>query len=155
MKILIATDGSTFSQRALEKVCELAKGWDSVSFRVMSVYEAQVPMATEPFAISAEFYQKLDDLARERSEATVQKSVDFIKAHLPNASTNITSEVELGKPAQLIGEAAERWGADLIVVGSHGHGFWGRLALGSVSDAVAHHAPCSVLIVRSRTEEKE
>ena len=61
--------------------------------------------------------------------------------------------MDLGRPAQVIVEAAERWGADVIVAGSHGHGFWGRLAIGSVSDAVLHHAPCSVLVVRSGTEE--
>ena len=152
MKILIATDGSTFSQRALEKICELAKSWDDVSFRVMAVYEAQVPMAAEPFAISAEYYQKLDDFARQRSEETVKKSVEFIKTHLPNAAASITSKVDLGIPAQAIVEAAGTWGADLVVVGSHGYGFWGRLALGSVSDAVVHHAPCSVLVVRSEPE---
>jgi len=49
----------------------------------------------------------------------------------------------------MIVEAAEEWDADMIVVGSHGHGFWGRLALGSVSDAVIHQAPCSVLIAKA------
>lgn len=155
MKILIATDGSNFSQRALEKACELARKWDTVSFRVISVYEAQVPMAAEPFAISAEYFQKLDDFARQRSEASVEKSVEFIKARLPNAAISITSSVELGIPAQVIVEEARRWGADLVVVGSHGYGFWGRLALGSVSDAVVHHSPCSVLVVRPQAEEVE
>ena len=148
MKILIATDGSTFSQQALEKACELAKRWDDVSLRVISVYEAQVPMAAEPFAISAEYYQKLDDFARQQSEAAVKKSIDFIKTHLNNGSTDVTGMVELGIPAQAIVEAAERWGADMVVVGSHGYGFWGRLAIGSVSDAVVHHAPCSVVVVK-------
>ena len=155
MKILIATDGSTFSQQALAKACELAEGWDDVSFRIISIYEPQVPMAAESFAISAEYYQQLDDLAKQRAEATAQKSVDFIKTHLPSASTEITSRVELGIPAQVIVEAAESWDADLVVVGSHGYGFWGRLALGSVSDAVVHHSPCSVLVVRSHNEETE
>jgi nucleotide-binding universal stress UspA family protein len=153
MKILIATDGSNFSQQALEKACELAKGWEGVSFRVISVYEAQGPMAAEPFAISAEYYQQLDNLARQRAEAAAQKSVEFIKTHQTSESSDITSKVELGIPAQVIVEAAESWGADLVVVGSHGYGFWGRIALGSVSDAVVHHSPCSVLVVRSRNEE--
>ena len=53
-----------------------------------------------------------------------------------------------GSPKQAIVEEAERWGADLVVVGSHGRGFWGRLLLGSVSHAVAARANCPVLIVR-------
>ena len=155
MKILIATDGSTYSQQALEKACLLAKGWEGVSFRVISVYEAQVPMAAEPFAISAEYYQQLDDLARERAEAAAQEGVEFIKSHQSSASSDISSRVELGIPAQVIVEAAESWKADLVVVGSHGYGFWRRIALGSVSDAVVHHSPCSVLVVRSQSEESK
>ena len=42
--------------------------------------------------------------------------------------------------------------ADLIVLGSHGYKTWERLLLGSVSNSVVHHAPCSVLIVRSPAE---
>jgi nucleotide-binding universal stress UspA family protein len=149
MKILIATDGSEFSRKALEKACEVAKGLDDVSFRVISIYEPQVPIAAEPYALSAEYFDRLDRLAKERAEECAKEGVAFLNARFPNVG--IDSQVELGSPPQMIVEAAEAWGADLIVVGSHGHGFWGRLALGSVSDAVLHHAPCSVLVVKAET----
>jgi nucleotide-binding universal stress UspA family protein len=47
-------------------------------------------------------------------------------------------------------EEAERWGADLIVLGSHGHGATMRMRLGSVSHRVVLHAPCSVEVIRGR-----
>lgn len=159
MRILIATDGSEFSRKALEKACEVSRGPKEVSFRVISVYEPQVPMAAEPYALSAQYFERLDGLARERAEETARAGVDFLRGNFPNAS--IESVVEFGRPAQMIVQTADDWDADLIVVGSHGHGFWGRLALGSVSDAVLHHAPCSVLVVRgngapaAETWEKE
>ena len=148
MRILIATDGSEFSRKALEKACEIAQGRDEVSFRVVSVYEPQVPMAAEPYALSAQYFERLDGLARERAEETARSGADFIRSKFTNRSFEIESVAEFGRPAQIIVQTADDWGADLIVVGSHGHGFWGRLALGSVSDAVLHHAPCSVLVVR-------
>jgi nucleotide-binding universal stress UspA family protein len=58
-----------------------------------------------------------------------------------------------GSARRTIVEAAEAWGADLIVVGSHGYRSWERMLLGSVSQAVAAHAACSVEIVRCRKEE--
>ncbi|HVF47233.1 MAG TPA: universal stress protein [Pyrinomonadaceae bacterium] len=60
----------------------------------------------------------------------------------------ISHEVLAGPAARRIVEAAEEWKADLIVMGTHGRTFWSRALLGSVSDPVAHHANCSVLIVR-------
>ena len=54
-----------------------------------------------------------------------------------------------GHPKDVILDEAERWGADLIVVGSHGYGTIKRLFLGSVSLAVATNASCSVEIVRT------
>lgn len=155
MKILIATDGSKYSLRAVEKALELSKCWSSVSFRVVSVYEAQVPVAAEPFAMSAEYCQQLDDLAKKRADEASQETVELIRSRFPDASVDITTTVELGIPAQVIVETAEAWGAELVIVGSHGYGFWGRLALGSVSDAVVHHSPCSVLVVRSHNEDAE
>jgi nucleotide-binding universal stress UspA family protein len=50
----------------------------------------------------------------------------------------------------MILDEAERWGADLIVVGSHGYRAWERFLLGSVSQAVVSHAKCSVEVVRCR-----
>ena len=66
----------------------------------------------------------------------------------------ITSEMPTGVPKQVILDEAERWGADLIVVGSHGYSAWDRFLLGSVSNAVAAHAKCSVEIVRCREKSE-
>lgn len=148
MNILIATDGSAFSRKALDKACELANGRNDIHLRVVCVYEPQVPMAAETFALSAEYFDKLGDMARERAETVAREDAEYLKTRFPGGSVEIDHVVELGRPAQMIVEVAAAWGADLIVVGSHGHGFWGRLALGSVSDAVLHQAPCSVLVVK-------
>lgn len=70
----------------------------------------------------------------------------------------ITTKVLSGSPKRVILEEAEAFGADLIVVGSHGYGMFERFLLGSVSQAVALHAKCSVEIVRSsntQTSESE
>jgi nucleotide-binding universal stress UspA family protein len=148
MKILIATDGSEFSRAAIKGGCEIAKGQEPVAVRVISVYEPQQPMATEPFTVSAEHYATLNALAKRRAEDRVNNALELIRKGCDEPKIEISSVIELGKPAEAIIEAAKNWDADLIVMGSHGHGFWGRLTLGSVSDAVVHHAPCSVLIVK-------
>ena len=51
--------------------------------------------------------------------------------------------------------APKWWGADLVVLGTHGHGPAGRFLLGSVAHSVALHAPCSVEVVRSRKAGQE
>lgn len=150
MKILIATDGSDFSRAAAEKCCDLICGPEKASIRIISIYQAQVPMAAEPFAISAEYYGALDKIAENNARTAALQTKEIIRERFPNVEINLSTEVDLGRPAEMIVTAAKDWGADLIVLGSHGRGFWGRLTLGSVSDAVVHHAPCSVLVVRSQ-----
>jgi nucleotide-binding universal stress UspA family protein len=54
-----------------------------------------------------------------------------------------------GNPGQTIKKIAQNWDADLIVMGSRGRTGLSELVLGSVSNYVMHHAPCSVLIVHS------
>jgi nucleotide-binding universal stress UspA family protein len=66
----------------------------------------------------------------------------------------VTCGVLEGLPREEIVNQAEYWGADLIVMGSHGHGPVGRFFLGSVSHAVTQQAPCSVQMVRKRTESE-
>lgn len=146
MKILIATDGSEFSKAAVAEGCKFFKPEDD-EVMIVSAYEDAAPIAAEPFAISAEYYQKLEDAVREQAEEFVEQAESEVRSNFPSAALKLTTRVLCGAPDQQIIELARDWGADLIVVGSHGRGFWGRL-LGSVSTGVVHHAPCSVLIVR-------
>ena len=147
MRIIVATDGSDFSRQAAEKACEYIRDPETTSVKVVSAFEDAYPIAAEPFAVSAEFYQQIIDASENQAATFADMTADFIRSRFRDTDIQVSSEVLKGSPEQRIVEEARRWKADLIVVGSHGRGFWGRL-LGSVSDAVIHHAPCSVLVVR-------
>jgi nucleotide-binding universal stress UspA family protein len=72
------------------------------------------------------------------------------------SEANIKGAFAQGSPRSVILDEAESWGADLVVVGSHGYGAWQRFLLGSVSQAVVSHAKCSVEVVRcKRTTNQE
>lgn len=68
---------------------------------------------------------------------------------MPKDSVVCSTELLAGPATRTICEKADEWNAELIVMGSHGRGFLGGAWFGSVSDKVIHHAPCSVMIVRS------
>ena len=148
MKILIATDGSDFSRAAVEKACETLIDPADAEIKIVSVYEQVTPLAAEPFAVSAEYCQEMMNAARTQSANFVDDAAAAIRQRFPDAELDITTVVEMGAPARVVIDLANEWRPDVIVVGSHGRGFWGRLTLGSVSDAIIHHAPCSVLTVR-------
>lgn len=147
MKILIATDGSDYSKTAIEECCRLIIRPETSDILIVSAFEDTYPIAAEPFAISAEFYQKVTDGLSELAEGFVREGEQIVRDRFPDAKLAISTEVLHGAPDHQIVHKAKEWDADLIVVGSHGRGFWGRM-LGSVSDGVVHHAPCSVLVVR-------
>jgi nucleotide-binding universal stress UspA family protein len=148
MRILIGTDGSDFSKAAVAETC---RSFDltAAEILIVSAYEDAAPIAAEPFAISAEYYQKLEDAVRSQADDFVREAENQLKGLCPGTDPKVSTRVVLGAPDQQLIEIAGEWNADLIVVGSHGRGFWGRL-LGSVSTGVVHHAPCSVLVVRKR-----
>ena len=146
MNILIATDGSEFGRTAAEKACELAAGRQDIAFTIVSAYETPASVAAEPYVGTPEMYQQLIDGLRLLAERAVDEVKSIIEQRFPNAS--VTTVIEMGRAAEVILDAADRVKADLVVVGSHGHGFWGRSLLGSVSNAVIHHARCPVLVVR-------
>ncbi len=145
MKILIATDGSEYSAEAVRKACSFWGPIADTVFKVVSVYEDTRMLAAEPFAVSAEYYQDMAEAARNQANHFAETAAGEITKICPGAS--VTTEVLSGPPGKRIIDLAGEWGADVLVVGSHGRGFWGRL-LGSVSDAATHHSPCSVLVVR-------
>ena len=88
-----------------------------------------------------------------QAKTFIEQAKANLKEICPNIS-DVSSVVLHGGAAQSIVESASEWGADLIVVGSHGYGFWQRTLLGSVSNSVVHHASCSVLIVRRKDDAK-
>jgi nucleotide-binding universal stress UspA family protein len=150
MKILVATDGSEYSKAAIEKCFSLVTNPATTEIKVVSAYEDAYPIAAEPFAISADFYQHIIDAAQNQSKEFASDAAEAIRKHFREAKPAVSFGVLRGSPEQQIVEEAKTWGADMIVVGCHGRGFWGRM-LGSVSDAVVHHAPCSVLVVRNKS----
>jgi len=149
MKILIATDGSDYSKAAVEECCRTIIRPENAEVLIVSAFEDTYAITAEPFAISAEYYQKLADGLNEMATGFVKDAEKTIRERFPAADFVVATEVLRGSPDQQIIEKAKEWGADIIVVGSHGRGFWGRL-LGSVSNGVVHHAPCSVLVVRKQ-----
>jgi nucleotide-binding universal stress UspA family protein len=129
-RVLVATDGSETSTQAVRAVA--ARPWlETSEFRVISV--------EEPWAIASSSRVK-------RKEP--QEAVSTAEQVLRSAGLNVTGEVLSGKPKDAILEQAQKWAADLIVVGSHGRRGFKRLLLGSVSEAVAMNAHCSVVVVR-------
>lgn len=147
MKVLLAIDGSPCSNAAVDVMSRYSLPANS-ELRIISVVEPQVPIAAEPFGVGVDIALEMENLARGLAQQSVEEAVTKIRASESGKNLKITSSVPTGSPKRIIVEEAEEWKADLIVIGSHGYHFWGRMLLGSVSSAVAQHAKCSVLIVR-------
>lgn len=148
MKILIATDGSDFSKAAIKKCIDIVAKIQESPITVLSVYEKLGPIMGEPFGVSREYYDQAEEAAKSLVDRAVKEASEALHSQFPGLRLEISTRVERGRAGRVIVEIAEEWKADLIVMGSHGHGFWARNLLGSVSDSVVHHAPCSVLIAR-------
>jgi nucleotide-binding universal stress UspA family protein len=95
----------------------------------------------------------LEKAERERAESVVNRAVVRLREGVAEreAPLTLTGEVVVGRAAETIIGTAEKWGSDLVALGSHGYRGFTRFLLGSVSYAVASHAHCSVEIVRKPT----
>src|SRR6476620_11845510 len=102
MKILIATDGSEFSTAAVEKCCDLIKLTSQASIKIISAVEDQVPMAAEPFAISADVYKRLDAIAKQNAQTNLTRAAEIIKVRVPGMAARIETATWLGRPAETI-----------------------------------------------------
>jgi nucleotide-binding universal stress UspA family protein len=146
MRILLAVDGSQQSQKTVNEF--IKREWPRNSeVRVISVAHP-VPFIPEPTLGGAAGHVESLKEERKRALRDVAKVAKEIAEQAPGFQ--LTTEVLEGSPKKEIVEEAKRWEADLIVLGSHGHGPAERFLLGSVAQSVALHAPCSVEIVRPR-----
>ena len=150
MKILLATDGSAQSQAAIDMLKNFAfKSGDEM--KIVSVVDMAVPMAIDIYGGYLPDTTEMEKTAREHAEKVLSETCERLEGICKNLT--VTSDVLFGSPESRIVETAEEWGSDLIVVGSHGYSRWERLLLGSVSQSVVHHAPCSVMVVRPPAEQ--
>ena len=142
MNILLATDGSHFSDAAAQNIAKLFRPLDN-EVRVLTVVE---PITTAVIPqMSPGYYPELEGQKPE-AKALVERTAKT----LAEAGFKVSMSVLTGDAKTVILDEAADWGADLIVVGSHGRKGMGRFLLGSVSEAVARHSACSVEIVRGK-----
>jgi nucleotide-binding universal stress UspA family protein len=143
--IVVGTDGSETAGKAVHEAGELAVQLGA-SMEIVSAYE---PVGRQ--RLREEARQVPEDLqwmvsAREDVDATLREAADELKG-LGVKEVNVHARE--GDPADAILDVAEERGSDLIVVGNKGMSGAKRFLLGSVPNKVSHHAPCSVLIIRT------
>jgi nucleotide-binding universal stress UspA family protein len=146
MKILLATDGSEYSEAAVDEIAQrpFPKGSE---VRVLSVFELPTFPIVVPWA-GVDFEDEVQKQAQAQAEKAVKDAGRILRAGKEGTKLKVSTKVVGGSPKQAILDEAESFNADLIVLGSHGHGRIERFLLGSVSFAVVSHARCSVEIVR-------
>jgi nucleotide-binding universal stress UspA family protein len=152
-KILVAIEHSPQNNLVFDSALSLAKKTDAslMLLHVLSEDEAGYPVL--PTYV---YYPMVDDIGSEIYEKKLaeykQSGMDFLR-HLTEKATETGVKTEysqlIGNPGRTICELANNWNADLILVGSRGFKGLKEMFLGSVSNYVTHHAPCSVLIVRN------
>lgn len=148
-KILLATDGTAYSEAAAKAIA--ARPWPPrTEVRVLSVVEVILPtmhaLFEPPFVHSDEVqHLRADALTR------AQEAVARAAAILAPAGLEISESVSvlLDGTKDVILHEARDWGADWLIIGSHGRRGAERLLMGSVSEAIAAQATCSVEVVRA------
>jgi nucleotide-binding universal stress UspA family protein len=142
MKILLAIDESKFSEAAAQAVIRQIKP-DGVEVCVLHVVE---PLLLLPdfHAGTIEELRASEQRLRQRGQELVSRAEQLLRA----AGFTVQTAVEEGDHRGEIIDYAAEWGADLIVLGSHGRKGLDRFFMGSVAEHVARHAACSVEIVR-------
>jgi nucleotide-binding universal stress UspA family protein len=148
VKILLAIDGTSCSDAAVEIVA--GRLWPArTEVRVISVVKPHVSLASGTPGPSIKYYKEAEMAEHQQALEVVERAANKIRSN--GGSTDelkITTELFFGSPKRIIVEEAERWAADLIILGSHNRLSWQRRLLGSVSAVVAAHAACPVEIVR-------
>ena len=142
--IVVGTDGSDTATEAVRAAVDLAKSVGA-KVQLVSAYE---PVSNQ--RLREENTQVPEDMQwmvnpREDVDATLDGACELAT----NAGVDVEKFARQGDPADAILDVAEETKADLIVVGNKGMTGARRFLLGSVPNKVSHHAPCSVLIIRT------
>lgn len=140
-KILVATDGSEGSKKAIHTTVKLLEGASDTKVTLITVAQ---PV---PISLYADLQAlNIDPIALSENQAREQLEEDA--APFKDAGISFETVVAVGDPGTEICREAQEGGYDLVVVGSRGRNQFAEIVLGSVSSRVLHHAGIPVLVVR-------
>ncbi len=142
MKVLFATDGSESAEQSIR--------WFSRMPLAPNATCEVITIATTPAfgMMPDDVYDGLMQLARTRASEWFQRAAAILK----EANIGTAEVVRVGQSADEITRYAKESQADLVVMGAQGGSQLTRLLIGSTTEAVVNHAPCSVLVVRNTTK---
>jgi nucleotide-binding universal stress UspA family protein len=142
--IVVGTDGSETAKEAVRQAVELAEAVGA-TLRIVSAYEPVSANRLREEGRNAPADVEWMVNPREEVDATLEEAAAGARA----AGVTVEVFARQGDPADAILDVAEETNADLIVVGNKGMTGAKRFLLGSVPNKISHHAPCSVLIIRT------
>lgn len=149
MRILLAVDGSHSSDRATELVSTFPLPPESV-IRVVAVQQPFVDVLAMSWASVGE--SGIGDETEEEQDARhLKEAIERAEITLKRPDLTLEGFLVRGRPASAIVDEAGAMKADLVVLGSRGHGTIATMVLGSTASEVVDHAPCPVLVARSGT----
>ena len=146
--ILVAVDGSESSAKALDFAADMADKYGA-ALTVLNVSQASATVGVMPQQImdySGSGMIVMPNVFREIHNEILNKAIEHAKTAKPNLT--ISPKLVEGDPASQIVATAKNDGFDVVVIGHKGAGRVKEMFLGSVSEKVAHLAPCPVIIVR-------
>jgi nucleotide-binding universal stress UspA family protein len=145
-KILVATDGSKYSEKAVDYGIDLAK---KIGYDVLGLYVVNLK-SLELFAIGHH-----DDIGGyENADRTLKDeggvALNYVAAKGDELSVTVTKRIVRGHPAEEIVNVARQEGVEMIILGNLGKTGIEHMLIGSVSESVVRRSPCPVLVVRGQ-----
>lgn len=166
-KILVAIDHSAASKQVFDQALSLAKAVQAnlILLHVLSVEESSSPMMSPYFVqprercihVNPRIMRKANEVYEQEWDDFKRKGLKLLRFYCKKAlAAGIEAECTqiTGPPNSTICDFAQSCHADVVVIGRRGHSGLKEMFLGSVSNYVVHHAPCSVLLVQTSISEE-
>jgi nucleotide-binding universal stress UspA family protein len=155
-KILVGVNNSPLGSHVVAAALELAQ-FNQAAIRLLHCITTEIvgePTVPLPLDMGLQPSLTLGDY--ETQKVLVEKQIEEAQAILTRYREEAIArglpteaDYQIGEPGHLICEVAKDWGAELVVVGRRGRTGLAEVLLGSVSNYVVHHAPCSVLVIQA------
>lgn len=161
-KILVGLALNSSSQSVFEAALDLAIANDAQLFLFHSI-SAESTIAPPPFSGELGLSPHLIEQAYQVEQIQIEQQTRYTKEYLFDLCQQaaqkgvwVESAYQLDEPGRSLCRKAKEWDADLIVVGRRGRSGLAEVLLGSVSNYVLHHSPCTVMVVQGqkKTETK-